>query len=477
MTRRGLVVLVPVVAAVVTLASCSRPRAPVRVDGPVEAPAVEGHPDAMADHAAAPIADAGPGEASAGRAQIDPDGNDDGYDPGAPPLAPSYTPVRIGKPPLSWQRICDIAPLGDRIVLAHANQPLGIDGATLTTFRPAADDPSKPPAERRPFAVAFDWNRFGEPSKGGGAGQGFIRVRRIGGRLFVPDADPPYNGLGVVEQGTEGYVFVSDASGAFAPARAPHFRVPRAPDGDGGAGAGVVPRAYHVIDVVAFRGRIYTSTGSVPPKARAWSGPSPGALHVANADLTRWTYEVGFPEPYPGGVWRLTFLVRFRDRLYAGIQDYDGRSPWDYVYYAPSANAPAITPGDGHPVRVTPGGAAFTLRWFADGGRLYWIAGSTDGVKVRVTSDGDTWEVIDLPAEVGRPTDIKRFRGALVVQAERGLVALEAGGPRVIGRVTDKKSPFAFDDIFCAAPLGVLDGDLYVGSQRDGSLWRWAASP
>jgi hypothetical protein len=78
---------------------------------------------------------------------------------------------------------------------------------------------------------------------------------------------------------------------------------------------------------------------------------------------------------------------------------------------------------------------------------------------------------------VGRPTDIKRFRGALVVQAERGLVALEKGAPRVIGRVTEKKSPFAFDDIFCGAPLGVLDGELYVGSQRDGALWRWSPSP
>lgn len=80
-----------------------------------------------------------------------------------------------------------------------------------------------------------------------------------------------------------------------------------------------------MIDVLQFRGVMFASTGSVPPTERAWRGPSPGALHRANADGSRWIYEVDYPFPYQDGVWRLTFMVRFRDRLYAGIQDYDGR--------------------------------------------------------------------------------------------------------------------------------------------------------
>src|SRR5262249_15165169 len=146
-------------------------------------------------------------------------------------------------------------------------------GATITRYR--SED------EKRPFTVAFDWNRPGEPTKGGGAGQGFVRVHAIDGRLFVADADPPYGGLGVVDWGTEGYVFISDDKGAFAPPRAPHFKPPGPPelrlDADAGArpGAGVLPRAYHVLDVIKYRGAFYASTGSVPPKERAWNGPSP----------------------------------------------------------------------------------------------------------------------------------------------------------------------------------------------------------
>jgi len=79
--------------------------------------------------------------------------------------------------------------------------------------------------------------------------------------------------------------------------------------------------------------------------------------------------------------------------------------------------------------------------------------------------------VIDLPADAGRPTDLVRWRGSLVALTERGLWKL---GDRVerIAEVTDKKSPFALLDIFCAAPLAVYRGELYAGGQRDGALWK-----
>jgi hypothetical protein len=447
------------------VASCARESMTARVGEP------EGSldPAPASAVASATAAASSPPLAPPAPQQIDPDGDDD---PG--PMAQGPLPVRahfekVGKPPVALRMICDLTPLGDALYAAHSVQPLGQDGAIISRYRPR-----EPP--KTAFKVAFDWNRPGEPAKGGGAGQGFVRVHLIGGRLFVPDADPPYNGFGISEFGTEGFVFVSSPAGEFASPRRPGHRPPVPPSLEGRPGAGVLPRAYHVIDVIRYRGRLYASTGSVPPKQAAWRGPSPGALHVANADWSRWTYEIDYPYPWQNGVWRLTFLVRYRDRLYAGIQDYDGREPNDYVYFDPPPAANAIGRDDVHPTRVTDRGGAQTLRWYTDRGRLFWIAWARDGVWLRVTRDGDHWTPIGLPPGVGAPTDIVRFRGALVVLTERALVALgDDATVRVIATVSDKHSPFELRDSFCAAPLAVFDGELYAGGQRDGSLYRLVA--
>lgn len=472
-------------------------------------------------------------------APLDEDGNDDPEDSGHGVVPNSGHFAKVGTAPLALTRICDLTPLGDALYAAHANQPLGTDGATITRYRPNA---------KSPFSIAFNWNRAGEPTKGGGAGQGFLRVHAIGGRLFVPDADPPYNGLALAEYGTEGYVFVSDRGGSFAPPRAPHARPPGPPDllsfnsdsDDGRPGAGVLPRAYHVLDVIRFRAALYASTGSVPPKERAWRGPSPGALHRASKDGARWTYEVDYPYPWKNGVWRLTYLVRFRDRLYAGIQDYDGREPNDYVVFAPGSSAignpvdsdggvdagsdisskstdagggfpaPLLRREDSRGVRVTRDGSAGTLRWWVDRSatprRLYWIAWTRgEGISLRVTSDGDHWAAIALPDDAGQPTDIARYRNAVVVLAERGLYRLAGtaiDGPFGINTSESNvevanviatplwhfetgtgaspkkntKSPFAVGDFFCVAPLAVFNNELYAGGQTGGSLYRFDPS-
>jgi hypothetical protein len=405
--------------------------------------------------------------------QIDRDGDDDPADTGSgdPPTHATFS--RVGKAPLALRQICDLTPFAGALYAAHSVQPLGIDGATITRYvAPDSDD-----AGAGTFSVAFDWNRFGEPTKGGGAGQGFLRVHAITyrdqARLFVADADPPYGGLGEVDHGTEGYVFVSDGAGAFARARQPGHRPPAFPTNDGGAGASVIPRAYHDLDVISFRGRLYASTGAVPPDARAWTGPSPGALHVAGEDLSRFVYETDYPYPYPGGVWRLTYLVRFRDRLYAGIQDYDGRSPNDYVFFDPPAGATAIGHDDAHPVNVSGLQGTNTLRWYADGGRLFWIARQLDGdVVLRVSSNGDDWSRVALPAAAGRPSDITRWRGSLFVLTERALFRLGPHDAAIeVARVDEAKSPFEARDLFCSAPLAVYRNRLYAGGQRDGALY------
>ncbi|MDB4933761.1 MAG: hypothetical protein JWP87_733 [Labilithrix sp.] len=508
--------LVACFAACAALAACARSAvtgAPSSGDASAKTATADGGgatTPALDDAGSKNVTDAAPI-----RTQLDDDGNDDPEDPGQGTVPESAHFTKVGTPPLALTRICDLTPFGDALYAAHANQPLGTDGATITRYRPDA---------AKPFGIAFDWNRPGEPVKGGGAGQGFLRVHAIGGRLFVADADPPYNGLGLVEYGTEGYVFVSDRAGSFAPPRAPHYRPPGTPDllsADGRAGAAVLPRAYHVIDVVKFRGGLYASTGSVPPKERAWHGASPGALHRASDDGSRWTYEVDYPYPWQDGVWRLTFMVRFRDRLYAGIQDYDGRDPNDYLYFAPSSGTgtgtgtftgreagvappPILGRDDVHPVRVTRTGAAGTLRWWVDTratpARLYWLAWSRDtGVLLRVTSDGDHWAAIPLPADAGRPTDVTRFRDSVVVLTEGGLyrltgesidgargvdasdgvasvtataIARALEGPDGGAPAKNAKSPFEVSDFFCVAPLAVFKNELYAGGQRGGSLYR-----
>jgi hypothetical protein len=402
-----------------------------------------------------------------GKARMDPDGNDDVEPEGQGPFPKLGHFEKVGRAPVSLRQICDLTPLGDALYAAHSLMPLGADGAAISRYRPTATG--------KPFSTAFDWNRPGEPSKGGGAGQGFLRVRAIDGRLYVPDADPPYNGFGLKDWGTEGYVFVSSKEGAFAYATRPHYRPPARPSIDGRAGAMVIPRAYHDFDVIRFRGHLVASTGAVPPKQRAWYGPSPGALHIATEDLSHFEYALSYPEPYSDGVWRLTYMVRFRDRLYVGIQDYDGRSPHDFVMLTPAPGQLELNQDQLHAVRITNHGAAQTLRWYTDRNRLYWIAWGHDGVRLRVTSDGDNWASIDPPTDAGAPTDLVRFRGQLVLLAEHGLYRIDDDHVTLVASVTEKKSPFELRDSLCAAPLAVFNDELYAGGQRDGSLYRFVA--
>ncbi len=403
-------------------------------------------------------------------AQAEVDGDDDPSETGTGTLPAALRLERVGRAPRSLRRVCDLTPFANALYAAHANTPLGSDGATISRYDPDS---------ATPFSVAFDWNRPGQPTSGGGGGQGFLRVHAIDGRLFVPDADPPYGGFGIADQGTEGFVFVSDRAGLFAPPRGPRLRPPGPPDAAGRAGAGVLPRAYHVLDVIRFRGRLYASTGSVPPRERAWYGPSPGALHVADASLARWTYEVDYPYPWPQGVWRLGYMVRFRGRLFMGIQDYAGAERNDYVWAQPPAQASNLTRIDIHPARVTANGGSLTLRWYVDGSRLYWLAYEprSNVVSLRVTEDGDRWSYVALPDGAGVPTDVTRFRNAVVVLTSRGLWRVDTPEPSRVAEVpldARGRGPFDVTDVFCSAPLAVFRNALYAGGQRDGALFRFA---
>lgn len=400
----------------------------------------------------------------------DRNGDDDPEDTGTGQLPTAGRFERVGRGPLALRRICDLTPFRGALYSAHAVSALGSDGATILRYDPATPE--------HPFTVAFDWNRRGQPTAGGGGGQGFLRVHAIDGRLYVPDADPPYGGFGYADS-TEGYVFVSDREGRFAPPRGDRLRPPNAPDAEGRAGAGVLPRAYHVIDAIRYRGMTLASTGSVPPGQRAWVGPAPGALHVADAPLRRWTYGADYPHPWGNGVWRIGFLVRFGGRLFGGLQDYDGREPNDIVVIDAPPGATTLDQSHVRGVRLTPRGASFTLRWYVDGTTLYWIAWERRrGVRLYRTQDGDHWSEVALPQDAGVPTDLTRWRDGLVLLTTTGLWRIDTPEMQLLATVERHRTrrtdegPFDLGDGFCAAPLAVLNNVLYAGSQRDGSLWR-----
>lgn len=393
--------------------------------------------------------------------QIDRDGNDESAaDAIALPEHGHFE--KVGRQWAALHRVCDFAVQGGALYMAHATRPLGFGGATLTRYTPSA---------KRPFSLVFDWNREHEPHKGGGGGQGFLRIRRIDGRLYVPDADPPYLGLGLAA-GVEGYVFESDASGVFAHPRRPHHLPPAAPV-DGHAGAIVLPGAIHDFDVIRYRGRLYASTSAVvPPTATASS--SPGALFTPGDKPGRWRVAYTYAGAPGEASVRLGYMTRFRDRLYVAVSPLYDFDRHDFVVFKPPRDATALEAEYAKAVQVTKSGGAHTLRWYADRGRLYWITIGADGGQLRVTKNGDAFRVLALPGDAGSPSDVLRVGQHLLVLAERGLYELSKGAFRKLAPAP-AKSVFKVDDAYCAPPLVVFDGALYAGGQHRGALWRLAA--
>jgi hypothetical protein len=420
------------------------------------APAAAPAPPEPAPARGAPAASATPKsridpKPPAAPAQLDPDGNDEREESAVTLPSPARF-EKVGRHWAALQRICDFAERDHALYMTHATRPLGLGGATITRFEPE---------RKTPFSLVFDWNRPGEPETGGAAGQGFLRIRDLGERFYVPDADPPYLGLGL-GFGVEGYVFQSDKNGRFEPARRPGHLPPKS--------AILLPGAIHVFDAIRFRGKLYASAGAlVPPKATASS--SPGTLFVQGATPGRWDVAYTYAGAPGEAAVRLGFMTRFKDRLYVAVSPLYDLDRSDYVVVAPPADATSIAQEHARAVQVTSSGGAHTLRWYADRGKLYWITIGRDGGELRVTEDGERWTRLALPEGAGRPTDVLRAGERLVVMAERALLELSPQGFRELVRIEDKKSPFAIDDAYCAAPLAVFDGKLYAGDQKQGALW------
>jgi hypothetical protein len=370
---------------------------------------------------------------------------------------------KVGRHWAALQRVCDFAVHQGALYMAHATQPLGLGGASLTRFQASAK-----PA----FSLLFDWNRPGEPEQGGAGGQGFLRLRRIDGRLYAPDADPPYLGLRLAT-GIEGYLFVSDASGKFAGARMPGHLPPRAPT-DERAGAVILPGAIHGFDVIRFRGRLYASTSAaIPPNGSAPS--SPGTLFSPGSAPGPWQVAFTYAGSSQEASVRLGYMTRFRDRLYVAISPLYGIDPHELVVIAPAREASSISASDARAVQLTAHGGAHTLRWYTDRAELYWLSIGPEGGALRVSDDGERFRALPLPPEAGNPSDVLRVGGRLLVLAEGGLYELGAGGSVRPIAATPARGAFKVDDGYCAAPLAAFDGGLYAGGQTRGELWRLVA--
>jgi hypothetical protein len=392
---------------------------------------------------------------------IDADGEDDGgvvIGPGLEALAraPRLRFERIEPPAMAHSLVCDLAPIGDRIAAAYAERMIDLDGAQVHLLD----------ATTGAWTLALDWDRGGAPGRSHEVGgQGLARVRVVGDRLWVPDGDAPRRGgFGWSEAGFEDYVFVSQPGGVFPPLGA----------GDAPPGTTVVlPWAFHVFDVIGYRGARVATGGTADGDD---SAPLyPGGLFVGRDDQRLWPprFRIGHPSREVGVI-RATFAHRFAGRLYIGLQSNERRMGWDLAVLTGDPLA-ADTPPPAL-IRVTPDGGRLTRRFASGGGRLYWIAGDARRVRAELwtSDDGVRFRQLRLPDGIGVPQDIVVAGGVRWLLATDGLY--RAGVDDVFRRVAEAPGgdPFGRWDTFCSAPLAAAGDRLVAGSTRDGAVWRIA---
>lgn len=428
---------------------------------------------------AASLPPATPPTAGADRAAPDRNGEDDGSHGQAigPRLEALTRTARaefqaIAGPPGSHPLICDLTPFAGQLYASFAVQPINLDGAQIHRFRPAPPAPagaigatSGSPDPAGTWSLALDWDRGGAPGETHEVGgQGITRVRVIGDRLMGTDADAPlFGGFGLSDARFEDYLFVSDPAGEFPPA-GPDFSPPE--------GTRVLPLAFHVFDVITYRGAVVASGGTVSRIAKGTRYP--GGLFVGRPDSALLLPLFRPGEGWPVGVVRTTYMHRFGGRLYAGFQNNERACRWDLAVLTgdpldPETPAPILA-------RVTEDGGWLTRRFASTDDTLYWIASGyrRDGREptLFVSSDGQTFTPVPLPPGAGAPQDLAIVGTARFLLTTAGLY--RAGPDHRFALIAQAPAgdPFGIRDTFCSAPLAVFDDALYVGSTRDGTLYR-----
>ncbi len=323
-----------------------------------------------------------------------------------PPLRGRLVPM--GSPPGGYEVVTDLLAHSGRLYLAAARQPLGRFGAAV-------------------FATA-DGLHF-DPVLVDDRSQGFLRIRRFDGRLYVPDADPRGRAPGriwVVEPGSP----------------------PR---------AAVVEDAVHNYDVARLGGALVASGGRVDGRGGLWRAVDP----VAGP----WVPVVRTPHS------RLKFLVVWGGRLLAAKRQVGGDV--DLVAFREPLGAHPPIPRD-----VVPGEASTFRFHAASDGRLYWSAFSAGALRTLVTRDGRRFEPV--PGLDGRfVSDFAERAGRLYALAEGGVFARGEGGR--FERVAPAPDAGAFalvrtrSGVANADAAGALEafaGTLWCGSTRGARLYR-----
>ena len=323
-----------------------------------------------------------------------------------PPLRGRLVP--LGAPPGGYEVVTDLAARPDRLYLAVSRQPLGRFGAAVFS--------------------TVDGRHF-EPVVVDDRSQGFLRLRWIDGRLFVPDADPRGRAPGriwVVEPGAS----------------------PRATR---------VDEAVHTYDVARL-GRTLVASGGLLDGS--------GGLFAA-AEPTRGPWRPVVRTPYS----RLKFLVAWGGRLFAAKRQVGGGV--DLVAFRPPPGSHAPEPLD------VVAGEASTFRFHAaSDGRLYWSAFSAGALRTLATRDGRRFSAV--PGLDGRfVSDFAELRGRLFALADAGLFVRGRGGR--FERVAPAPEADAFGlvrtrsgaaNADATGSLEAFAGTLWCGGTRGARLYR-----
>lgn len=362
----------------------------------------------------------------------------------------------IEAPPDAHPLVCDLAWFGDSIWVSFGNKTISTDGARIYSWNP-----------KRGWKLEFNWDRGGQAGvTHEQGGQGISRLRVIAGKLYATDSDAPnFAGFGISDAPLEGYVFVADEKG-FGPLLAGD----RPP-----AETLIVPMAFHVFDITAYKGRLIASGGTLAPTQNAKSR-YPGGLFVDAEPGQLW------PRYYPGidtksGVVRATFMHQFRGRLYVGFQNNERRMGWDLgvVDGDPSLAETELVLG-----RVTEEGGWKTRHFASDEESLYWIASdvrSRGKSSLFRSGDGRRFSKLPLAKEVGEPHDVLAAGGSALVLADKGLYRLNATGHTQKVLPAPEGKPFARRDGFCSAAMTPTPLGLFAGSTNGRGIYLAKPTP
>lgn len=358
--------------------------------------------------------------------------------------------------------VCDLLAWRGDLYVSHALDPLDRTGARIHRLRPAAtvESEASPDWRAASWALVFDWNRGGRPDDPyARGGEGFTRLRVLGGTLMAPDADSPGpESFGVTGAWVENLVLRSRPDGRFPPLA------------DRPAGALIQPWAYHAFDIIEYHGSWVVSGGVVNPDPSS-GGRYPAGLWVSPIGADTLALGHTFAGRY--GVARATYMHRFAGRLFIGMQNNQRKLPYDLAVISQD---PAVAETRVELISLTPGRGYLTRSMVSSESSLYWLGeGYKRGPSALLRSDdGRRFATVELPDNVGAVQDmVIAPDGVRYLLTRRAL--LRAQGPDDnFERLADAPAsrPFRRRDSFCGARLIAIGDALIAGSLKDGGLYQ-----